>query len=96
MHELGSLLCPDQSQGRLEPGVDEGAKLPNHFVIERIVQDCFLLCPDDNALPGRYLGLGGHLPQANCFTTWVRIPSSLPPLARLSILKSAYNFCYTI
>ena len=57
VHCCVRITVATQSQGRLEPGVDEAAKLPNHFVtdIEKIVQDCFLLCPDDNALPGRYL-----------------------------------------
>ena len=35
MHELGSLLCRDHENcAELEPGVDEAAKLPNHFVTD--------------------------------------------------------------
>ncbi|CAJ1332521.1 unnamed protein product [Effrenium voratum] len=43
---------------------DEGAKLPNHFVvdIEKIVRDCMLLCPDDDALPGEVLHDAGQNP----------------------------------
>jgi len=55
MYELGSLLC-----------IDEAAKLPNHFVtdIEKIVQDCVLLCPDGvaDALPGEVLHDAGQNP----------------------------------
>ncbi|CAK9015205.1 Hypothetical protein SCF082_LOCUS12652 [Durusdinium trenchii] len=55
MYELGSLLC-----------VDDAAKLPNHFVtdIEKIVQDCVLLCPDGtaDALPGEVLHDAGQNP----------------------------------
>ena len=55
MYELGSLLC-----------VDDGAKLPNHFVtdIEKIVQDCVLLSPDGvaDALPGEVLHDAGQNP----------------------------------
>ncbi|CAL1137252.1 unnamed protein product [Cladocopium goreaui] len=55
MYELGSLLC-----------IDDAAKLPNHFVtdIEKIVQDCVLLCPDGvaDALPGEVLHDAGQNP----------------------------------